>query len=298
MMARLNRLWRNSRGTGAPACPVRSWARELPVGAALRWLRCVAGSYPAITPAALSLLLVVLAWTFTRAATQERNDSLAGQSEREAASKSSSCVSCHTSTDEPTMHPSKAVHLGCTDCHGGDPTIAVAPGTTPGSRDYNAFKQKAHVPPHDPVFRERSAMPERVYTAWLKESPEYIKFRNPGDLRVAPETCGPIGCHPAETRSVSTSMMTHAGLLWGAALYNNGAIPYKNARFGESYSRDGQPQLLRSMPAPSADETRNKGVLAELTPLYRWEVSQPGNILRVASPVIRSSRQLWPMKRI
>ena len=36
----------------------------------------------------------------------------------------------------------------------------------------------------------------------------------------------------------------------------------------------------RSQP-PTADETRDKGVVAELTPLQRWEVSQPGNVLRV-----------------
>jgi hypothetical protein len=204
-----------------------------------------------------------------------------GQSQEEAARKSAGCVSCHTATDAPTMHPSQGVHLGCADCHGGNFTVSISSGTPPASALYQEAKQKAHVQPRDPIFRERSAIPERVYAKWLKESPEYIRFRNPGDLRVAAETCGTAGCHPSEVRAISTSMMTHAGLLWGAALYNNGGIPYKNARFGESYDRDGKPQEMKTVPPPTAEETRNKGVLPELWPLYRWEVSQPGNILRV-----------------
>ncbi len=75
--------------------------------------------------------------------------------------------------------------------------------------------------------------------------------------------------------------MTHTGLLWGAALYNNGGYPTKNTRFGESYDRDGKPQSIKTFPPPTAEETRFKGVLPELDPLLRWEISQPGNVLRV-----------------
>ncbi|HXR33828.1 MAG TPA: hypothetical protein VN830_08980 [Verrucomicrobiae bacterium] len=204
-----------------------------------------------------------------------------GQSQEEADHKSSGCISCHTATDEPTMHPSRGVHLGCADCHGGIVSVSVASGTAPNSPEYNAAKEKAHVQPRQAFFKNRTAIPELAYTEWLKESAEYVKFINPGDLRVAPETCGNAGCHPSETRAVSTNMMTHSGFLWGAALYNNGGIPYKNARFGESYDRDGVPQAMKTVPPPTPEETRTKGVISELTPLYRWEISQPGNILRV-----------------
>lgn len=212
---------------------------------------------------------------------QEPQSEIRGQSQEAADSKSSGCVTCHTSTDEPTMHPSKGVHIGCADCHGGNSSAGIAAGIAPNSTEYNAAKEKAHVQPRDPALKNRSALPERLYTKWLKEPAEYIKFVNPGDLRVAAETCGTAGCHPGETRAVSTNMMTHAGFLWGAALYNNGGIPYKNARFGESYDRDGVPQALKTIPAPTPEETRTKGVLPELEPLYRWELSQPGNVLRV-----------------
>jgi hypothetical protein len=84
------------------------------------------------------------------------------------------------------MHPTKTVHLGCTDCHGGNSSIALAAGAGPNSPEYNSAKEKAHVQPLDAIFRSRSNLPERAYTKWLKESAEYVKFVNPGDLRVAP----------------------------------------------------------------------------------------------------------------
>ena len=58
-------------------------------------------------------------------------------------------------------------------------------------------------------------------------------------------------------------------------------IHYKNAHFGESYDANGEPQRLRTFPPPTAEETRTKGVLPYLDPLQRWEISQPGNVLRV-----------------
>jgi hypothetical protein len=228
-----------------------------------------------------SFFLLALACRRPQALAQDQQGSFRGQSQEAAMAKSTGCLSCHTATDEPTMHPSRGVHLGCTDCHGGDNSVSVGPGTSPRSPAYQAAKEKAHVAPRDSFFKNRTVLPERAYAHWLKESPEYVKFVNPGDLRVAAETCGTSGCHPNETRAVSTNMMTHSGFLWGAALYNNGGIPYKNTRFGESYDREGQPQAIKTSPIPSAEETRSKGVLPALTPLYRWETSQPGNVLRV-----------------
>jgi hypothetical protein len=228
-----------------------------------------------------TIMLLGLEIRGTASAVQEQSIAVGGQSHQEAARKSSGCVTCHSPMDEATMHPTKTVVLGCTDCHGGDSSAGIASGALANTPEYLAAKAKAHVQPRDPIFRNRGAMPQDTFAKWLKESAAYVKFVNPGDLRVAAETCGPAGCHAGETRAVSTSMMTHTGLLWGAALYNNGGIPTKNTRFGESYDRDGQPQLLKTSPPPNAEETRSKGVLPELTPLYRWETSQPGNVLRV-----------------
>ena len=204
----------------------------------------------------------------SRTATQQL-----AQTSDEADAKSAGCMTCHTSTDEPTMHPSGTVRLGCTDCHGGDSSVRAV------SASDTAAKQKAHPIARLAGFWSSAANPQRAYTQWLQESPEYIRFVNPGDLRVADETCGP--CHAAEVQHVRTSMMTHGAMLWGAALYNNGSIPQKNPLFGESYGRDGMPQRIQTWPPPTEEETRTKGILPFLEPLERWEVSQPGNLLRV-----------------
>ena len=231
---------------------------------------------------ALSFLLVFYSVSVSKVHAKQDVPPVHGQAQAEADRKSSGCITCHTSTDEPTMHPTKTVFLGCTDCHGGNSSISVASSTAPNSIEYNAAKEKAHVQPRDPSFKDRSALPERTYTKWLKESPEFIKFVNPGDLRVAPETCGTAGCHASEVRNVSTSMMTHRRHALGRrALQQWRAIPLRTPHFGESYAHDGTPQTHQTFPPPTPEETRTKGVLPEIDPLERWEISQPGNVLRV-----------------
>ena len=237
-----------------------------------------------LVAAALSCALSVLLLAGVRghsAMRQEPTQTRSGESREEAERKSAGCITCHSPMDEVTMHPSKTVQLGCTACHGGDSSAGVAPGSATNSPGYLSAKSKAHVQPRDPVFRNGGSLPARTYAKWLQESAEYVKFVNPGDLRVAAETCGGAGCHASEVRASATSMMTHTGMLWGAALYNNGGIPSKNTRFGESYGRGGQAQLVKTIPPPSSQEIHDKGILPQLTPLYRWEISQPGNVLRV-----------------
>ena len=202
------------------------------------------------------------------------------QSQAEVDAKSAGCQSCHTATDNVTMHVSQSVHIGCADCHGGDPTVRVADNLATKSAEYQSAKRRAH--PHPKALAGgNSANPVRAYTNWLQEDWNYIKFVNPGDLRVAATTCGTSGCHSSEVQKVRTSMMTHGAMLWSAALYNNGSFPLKQPRFGESYSADGKPQRLITVPPPTPEETHLKGVLPYLEPIERWEVSQPGNVLRI-----------------
>src|SRR5262249_43760164 len=164
-------------------------------------------------------------------------------------------------------HVRQTLQLGCTDCHGGNP----------GSVDKNA----AHVAPRFPDAWPPSAKPVRSYTLLNHESPEFVRFVNPGDLRVAHISCGTMGCHANEVLQNRMSMMTHGCMLWGAALYNNGAVPSKRPVFGESYSMHGTPLRLQTVPPPTDDEMTKKGVVATLDPFPRYEISQPGNILRV-----------------
>src|SRR5207249_6273644 len=77
------------------------------------------------------------------------------------------------------------------------------------------------------------------------------------------------------------NMMTHGSMLWEAALYNNGGFPRKRARFGESYSMFGTPQRLQTVPPPTEYEMQVKGVLPYLDPLPKFEMTQPGNVLRI-----------------
>src|SRR5207253_1219636 len=133
------------------------------------------------------------------------------------------------------------------------------------------------------VFRPKStANPERSATAWLRESIEYVRFVNPGDLRAQQDakgraqSCASSGCHEDIVYKVQKSMMTHGAFLWGAALYNNGAYWQKDARYGESYAADGSPQSLRSASAGTAEEMRSHGILSFLDPLPEWAISQPG----------------------
>jgi hypothetical protein len=197
------------------------------------------------------------------------------------AEKLEGCLACHSKI-EP-MHKygptgsldnlkdgKDALGLTCTACHGGNPA-----GKT---------KEEAHVRPRYPDEwkrdgRSTGANPERTNTLLSRESYEFVRFINPGDLRVAERTCGE--CHGTETEAVPRSMMAHGAMLWGAALYNNGGFPIKDAHFGESYAASGAPQRLIQLPPPSRAETRLKGILSMLDPLPRWEISQPGNILRV-----------------
>jgi hypothetical protein len=180
-----------------------------------------------------------------------------------ALAENKNCVACHKGVTD--MHNADTVHLSCVDCHGGDATATKI--------------DKAHVQPRFPKLWKSSANPVRSYTLLNHEDPDFIQFVNPGDLRIASRSCGK--CHQNEHLQVQKSMMTHGCMLWGAALYNNGAVKIKYPRYGESYSENGVPQRIFTVPPPTRDEIINKGVLPFLEPLPRFQVTQPGNILRI-----------------
>ncbi len=193
------------------------------------------------------------------------------------------CIKCHGKTEPMHRYNNRgevfdelqngrdAIGLSCTSCHGGNPAAETL--------------EAAHVKPKFPDQwnckdgRCSSANPERTNTLLTKESQEFVRFINPGDFRVAAQTCNE--CHAAELHTSRRSMMTHGSMLWGAALYNNGGFPIKDMRFGESYNEAGNPQALIQTPAPTREQQAFKGILSILEPIPRWEISQPGNVLRV-----------------
>ncbi len=194
-----------------------------------------------------------------------RGVDLLKQTQHDADAKSWGCVQCHQGVGD--MHGKQTLHLGCIDCHGGNAGATV--------------KEQAHVAPRFPGAWPTSANPVRSYTLLNHESPEFIRFVNPGDLRVAHISCGTTNCHPKEVLQVHKSMMTHGCMLWGAALYNNGSIPNKVPRYGEAYSMQGVPLRIQTVPPPTEEEIKSRGVIPYLDPLPRFEMTQPGNLLRI-----------------
>lgn len=207
------------------------------------------------------------------------------QSVAEMNAKSEGCNTCHVKTDAPTMHLSPAVRLGCTDCHGGNARVRGNSELPHDHPDYIAARDTAHVLPKYPKSWHfpSSANPQRSYALLNKESPEFVKFINPSDYRVARDACG--ACHVQSIEAAERSIMATGAMLWGGASYNNGILPFKNYLLGEAYTRTGQPAKLTTPGAGPdgklSDEQIKRGVLAEMYPLPTWQVIPPGDVFRV-----------------
>ena len=207
----------------------------------------------------------------------------AEQTRAQAQAKSEGCRSCHATPDHATMHQNPAVILGCTDCHGGNPAVAPPAGSTyrgEGNAAYVAAMAQAHVLPRypDDWHAPSSANPRQSYTLLNREAPEFVRFVNPGDLRVARLACG--ACHLPIIQASERSLMATSAMLWGGASYNNGILPYKRYILGESYTADGQPALVKA-PVPVDAHLLAKGLLPQLAPLPAWETVPPADVFRV-----------------
>jgi hypothetical protein len=205
------------------------------------------------------------------------------QTKEEAKLKSEGCISCHSASDAWTMHKSEAVVIGCADCHGGNAKVTLTNTklkfTDP---EYVKLRDAAHVLPRYPDAWPSSANPIRSYTLMNKESPEFIRFMNPSDYRVARESCG--ACHLNTIEAAERSIMASGAMLWGGAAYNNGIVPFKNYVVGEAYTRDGKPAKLVSPGSPPGTvtpEQKKRGALPILYPLPSWQVIKPGDVFRV-----------------
>ncbi len=240
------------------------------------------------------------------------------QTWEDANAKSNGCVTCHADSEAKTMHVTTSVVLGCVDCHGGDASVAgpagefhqrapighVDPlkkthfeeeghggehaegghggehGEGPYSHAYLEAMEKAHVLPRFPSrwLYPASRNPEGSYAHLNAEHEAYIRFVNPGDLRVAEEACG--ACHLPIVKATKTSLMATSAMLWGGASYNNGILPYKRYILGEYYDDDSRWGSLKN-PVPVTPELRKKGVLEVLYPLPAWEITPVKDVFRV-----------------
>ncbi len=248
------------------------------------------------------------------------------QSWDQADQKSEGCVTCHTATDKKTMHASEAVVLGCTDCHGGDASIRWSgepekahrkahddhaahdpdenydstmglieyPNPIPHYSDaYQAKIDKAHVKPTLPKtwHYPSSTNPRDGYALLNKESPEFVRFVNPSDLRVANEACG--ACHLPIIEAAKRSIMATGAMLWGGAAYNNGILPYKRYILGESYSRDGEAVTIKN-PVEVTEKMTKRGVLPVMYPMPTWQTIPPADVFRVFERGGRNIANLFP----
>ncbi|WP_336918912.1 hypothetical protein [Altererythrobacter lauratis] len=218
-------------------------------------------------------------YSLVRAAPAPQNQTML-----EAMAKSDGCYSCHVQTDAPSMHTSDAVVLGCVDCHGGNASVRGNPNLSFDHPDYIVARDAAHVLPTLPESWHfpSSANPERSYSLLNRESPEFLRFVNPSDYRVAREACG--ACHMPVIEAAERSLMASGAMLWGGASYNNGILPFKNYVLGEAYTREGQAAQVLSPgdpPGTVTPEQAARGALAALYPLPTWHVVPPGDVFRV-----------------
>ncbi len=126
------------------------------------------------------------------------------------------CLVCHRPRNADGVpegieeaHPWYA--LSCTDCHGGQAwvcdgtqgTDAEGNPTCDGQWVYD--KARAHVSPGDG--------PEYIKNLSSREldeiDPAYLRFVNPGDLRIVEQTCAQAACHQDIAERVKRSTMAH-----------------------------------------------------------------------------------------
>jgi hypothetical protein len=208
-----------------------------------------------------------------------------GETSQEAEERSAGCKSCHTASDSATMHNTPAVVLGCTDCHGGNASVSAPRTLSRSDTAYASLRDRAHVLPLYPEAWNypSSAKPQASYTLLNRESPEFIRFVNPSDLRVARQACG--DCHLPIIQAAERSLMATGAMFLEGAAYNNGILPFKKSnRLGEAYSSKGEPAKVESPgnpPGQVSAEQAKRGAMPYLLPLPRWQTTPPADIFRV-----------------
>lgn len=180
-----------------------------------------------------------------------------------------SCLACHDGITD--VHPYFA--LGCTDCHGGNDNVALPAFVNVRDKD---LLKASHVLPLDssmwwpngidddgdgeidepgeffdgrgftdtdtPFADKRQAKKDQLDSEWNRDL-NYLRFINPGDLRVADASCGSrnknaneaMVCHAEVVYDVRRSIMaSHSGVPAGAT-YGNAQLPLA-ADFGAAFA--------------------------------------------------------------
>ncbi len=99
----------------------------------------------------------------------------------QAKGKSDGCMTCHSETDQHTMHANPGVVLGCTDCHGGDNSIRRAEKGPEADRKHPAYERAmelAHILPRDEHLWKGSRNPDREIGTDFSVGAQWRPFYN------------------------------------------------------------------------------------------------------------------------
>ncbi len=132
------------------------------------------------------------------------------------------CLTCHQGIEQ--AHGPIAED-NCVTCHGGDDQANTKEGAhIPIPEDWEEIRGSGLPPaPHGFI---RDFAPDQLDQL----DPAYVRFINPGDIRVVDETCGQ--CHPEQVATMPTSVMvTNAGHYF-PTLFLAGIQPDRLARVG------------------------------------------------------------------
>jgi hypothetical protein len=185
-----------------------------------------------------------------------------GPNEERVVVHRSNCLVCHQPMlPDGTTQGIEEAHpwypLTCVQCHGGDDRLCDGElgqdeeGNPTCDGDWEYSMDKAHVSPGDgPTYLKN--LPSVALDA---VSPEYMRFINPGDLRVVDSTCGV--CHANAVASVRNSTMAHTSGEITVARYRGGLQEEPHGVVGAAEIYD---------PNPDADNACGVAELALFNP--------------------------------
>jgi hypothetical protein len=152
--------------------------------------------------------------------------------------KDASCIGCHglASSDggEGIENSHPWADLGCTACHGGDGTVGLS-------------KDQSHVSiPREMAAGDSTSVPNQTFyknyylgragVENLSGGLEWIRFMNPGDLRIVESTCAQDACHAGAGEKVRRSTMSTLVGKYDAMLYlaGMGRAPELRSQLGNT----------------------------------------------------------------
>src|ERR1700722_17664720 len=80
--------------------------------------------------------LVMLEGRMRAGQSEPQHGNLLGQSQADVDRKKTGCISCHVSTDGPTMHPPRTQRCKSVDCHRLQPNVVHQRFANPSSAEY------------------------------------------------------------------------------------------------------------------------------------------------------------------